>query len=210
MSKKPTYEELEQKISKSQALFHAVIESAEDSIFIKNHQLKYTLVNPAMERLFGLPASQLLGKSDEELFGDEAGAHIREIDSCVLNVHIFVKVERSSLKIANTAHQVYRVEVRGRSQDTLLLPGVRGDLGCLHNLEGHLAGVIPYPKRASARFSFIPDHPADPNGPVESFHEECLFFLEGGYRNGFRNLKTKHVIHKGRRLSQHCIVSRAR
>ena len=105
MTDKPTYEELQQRVKElenqivegklageaqreSEERFRAIFETAKDSIFIKDRHLRYTLVNPTMERLFGLSASQLLGKSDEELFGDEAGVHIREIDSCVLRGEI--------------------------------------------------------------------------------------------------------------------------
>jgi PAS domain-containing protein len=74
----------EEALRESEERFRTIIETARDSIFIKNRDLKYTLVNPGMERLFGMQASQLLGKTDEELFGDEAGDHIRKIDSRVL------------------------------------------------------------------------------------------------------------------------------
>jgi PAS domain S-box-containing protein len=128
MSKKPTYEELEQKVSKSQALFHTVIESAEDSIFIKNHHLKYTLVNPAMERLFGLPASQLLGKSDEELFGDEAGAHIREIDSCVLKGEIIDEEDTKPVSGLPKTFHVIKVPLRDDSGKIIGLCGIARDV----------------------------------------------------------------------------------
>lgn len=128
MSKKPTYEELEQKVSKSQALFHAVIESAEDSIFIKNHHLKYTLVNPAMERLFGLSASQLLGKSDEELFGDEVGAHIREIDSCVLKGEIINEEDTKPVSGVPKTFHVIKVPLRDDSGKIIGLCGIARDV----------------------------------------------------------------------------------
>jgi len=128
MTKRPTYEELEQNVFNNQTLFHAIIESAEDSIFIKNHHLKYTLVNPAMERLFGLPASQLLGKSDEELFGDEAGAHIREIDSCVLKGEIIDEEDTKPVSgVAKTFH-VIKVPLRDDSGKIIGLCGIARDI----------------------------------------------------------------------------------
>ncbi len=62
----------------------AIFDSAIDSIFSKNKLLKYIFVNPAMEKLFGLPASELLGKTDIDLFGEEAGKHITDVDMRVL------------------------------------------------------------------------------------------------------------------------------
>jgi len=68
----------------SEKKFRAVFETATDSIFIKDVNLRYIQANPAMERLFGLPSSEMMGKTDEELFGKEAGAHIRETDLKIL------------------------------------------------------------------------------------------------------------------------------
>jgi PAS domain S-box-containing protein len=128
MTKRPTYEELEQKVFNNQLLFHSIIESAEDSIFIKNHHLKYTLVNPAMERLFGLPASQLLGKSDEELFGDEAGAHIREIDSCVLKGEIIDEEDTKPVSGVPKTFHVIKVPLRDDSGKIIGLCGIARDV----------------------------------------------------------------------------------
>jgi PAS domain S-box-containing protein len=128
MTQRPTYEELEQKVFNNQAWFHAVIETAEDSIFIKNHHLKYTLVNPAMERLFGLPASQLLGKSDEELFGEEAGAHIREIDSCVLKGEIIDEEDTKPVAGVPKTFHVIKVPLRNDSGKIIGLCGIARDV----------------------------------------------------------------------------------
>jgi PAS domain S-box-containing protein len=128
MTKRLTYEELKQKVFNNQALFHAIIESAEDSIFIKNHHLKYTLVNPAMERLFGLPASQLLGKTDEELFGDEAGFHIREIDSCVLKGEIIDEEDTKPVSGVPKTFHVIKVPLRDDSEKIIGLCGIARDV----------------------------------------------------------------------------------
>jgi PAS domain S-box-containing protein len=128
MTKRLTYEELKQKVFNNQALFHAIIESAEDSIFIKNHHLKYTLVNPAMERLFGLPASQLLDKSDEELFGDEAGFHIREIDSCVLKGEIIDEEDTKPVSGVPKTFHVIKVPLRDDSEKIIGLCGIARDV----------------------------------------------------------------------------------
>jgi len=69
-------------------LFHAVFETAKDSIFIKDLELRYTLVNRSMEKLFGLPASDLIGKTDDELFGAKYGRHVKAVDHHVLNGEI--------------------------------------------------------------------------------------------------------------------------
>ncbi len=88
----------EEALRQSEERFRAIFEAAQDSIFIKDKALRYTHVNPAMENLFGLPLSELVGKTDDELFGEEAGGQVREEDSKVLEGKI---VEEESTKPVN-------------------------------------------------------------------------------------------------------------
>jgi PAS domain S-box-containing protein len=71
-------------LRESEIRFRTIFETAVDSIFIKNTRREYVSVNPATERLLGFSVSQLLGHSDEELFDEENGRHIREKDERVL------------------------------------------------------------------------------------------------------------------------------
>ena len=145
MTDKPTYEELQQRVKElenqivegklvgeaqreSEERFRAIFETAKDSIFIKDRHLRYTLVNPTMEHLFGVPASQLLGKSDEELFGDEAGAHIREIDSCVLRGEIIEEEDTKPVSGVLTTFHIIKVPIRDNSGEIIGLCGIARDI----------------------------------------------------------------------------------
>jgi PAS domain S-box-containing protein len=68
----------------SEGRMRAIFEAATECIFIKNRSLKYALVNPYMANLLELPASYIAGRVDEELFGQEAGQHLRQVDQRVL------------------------------------------------------------------------------------------------------------------------------
>ena len=68
----------------SEERMRAIFEAATECIFIKNRSLKYALVNPYMANLLELPASYIAGRVDEELFGQEAGQHLRQVDQRVL------------------------------------------------------------------------------------------------------------------------------
>ncbi len=68
----------------SEERFRTIFESASDCIFIKDRQGRYSLVNPAMSALLDLPTARILGKTEEELFGKEAGDHMRDVESRVL------------------------------------------------------------------------------------------------------------------------------
>ncbi|NOY58005.1 MAG: PAS domain S-box protein, partial [Calditrichaeota bacterium] len=77
-------EQAEAALKEKEALLSAVVETAKDSIFIKDETLKYIRVNPAMEELFQTNAKDLLGKTDIDLFGREAGEKVMAIDRRVL------------------------------------------------------------------------------------------------------------------------------
>ncbi|MDZ7792376.1 MAG: PAS domain S-box protein [Spirochaetia bacterium] len=74
---------IEAELRQSEERARAVIETAEDSIFIKDKSGVYTMVNPAMEKLFGREAQDILGKTDYGLFGEEAGKAVSKADKDV-------------------------------------------------------------------------------------------------------------------------------
>jgi PAS domain S-box-containing protein len=74
----------EEALRGSEERFRAVFEAAPDCVFIKNRDLRFTEVNPSMEKLFGLPASEIIGLRSEDLYGPEASRKITEWDRRVL------------------------------------------------------------------------------------------------------------------------------
>lgn len=74
----------EEELVRSEQRFRAVFESARDCMYIKDESLRYTHANRSMEKLLGIPAQRFLGMRDEDLYGEEAGKHIREVDLRVL------------------------------------------------------------------------------------------------------------------------------
>lgn len=68
----------------SEERFRAIFETARDCIFIKDQDLRYALVNPAMEKMLELPASDIMQLGDDDLFGCGAGDYLRQLDRRVL------------------------------------------------------------------------------------------------------------------------------
>lgn len=68
----------------SEERFRAVFEAARDCIYIKDSSLRYTHVNRAVEKLLGMPASELLGKGAEDVFGPEVAKRMNEVNLRVL------------------------------------------------------------------------------------------------------------------------------
>ena len=60
--------------------FSALLDNAVDSIFVKDLDRRYVTVNSAMERVLGLKADQMVGKTAAELFSPEDAAIIAEVD----------------------------------------------------------------------------------------------------------------------------------
>lgn len=78
------YKRVEEDLRSSQEQLRAIFDSASDFVFLKDGDHRYVKVNPAMERLFDRPAQKLEWRTDRELFGDETGKHIEELDARVL------------------------------------------------------------------------------------------------------------------------------
>lgn len=76
--------EAEEALRSSEERFRTIFEIAPDCISLKDQDLKYTHVNPAVESLLGVPATEIVSKRAEDFFGEEAGRHIREGDLRVL------------------------------------------------------------------------------------------------------------------------------
>ena len=75
---------VEAELGKSEERIRAIFEGARDCVFVKDLSLRYALVNPAIESLLGVPAFQILGQKDTELYGREAGQYLEALDSRVL------------------------------------------------------------------------------------------------------------------------------
>ncbi len=75
---------MEEELRTSEERFRVLFESAPECIFLKDRSLRYALVNPSMEKLLGLQSSEILGRTDNELFGPEVGEKLKAIESRVL------------------------------------------------------------------------------------------------------------------------------
>ncbi len=75
----------EASIQESDERFRAIFEDARDCIYIKDHDQRYVKINPAMEKLLGVSASEVVGCSEREVFGEETAQHIQPLDRRVLS-----------------------------------------------------------------------------------------------------------------------------
>jgi PAS domain S-box-containing protein len=74
----------EEATRQSEELFRGVFDGAPDLIYIKDRALRLIHVNPALATLAGRPASEIIGTTADDLYGDEVGKHVQEVDLRVL------------------------------------------------------------------------------------------------------------------------------
>jgi len=65
-------------------LLEFLLRNDADPMFCKNDRLQYTMVNPAMEKLFNLPSDKILGKKAAEFMEAESARILQEMDELVL------------------------------------------------------------------------------------------------------------------------------
>jgi PAS domain S-box-containing protein len=115
-------------LRESEEKFRTVFETAEDAIFIKDAKLKYTNANPAGEGFFGVPASEVIGRTDDDLFGKVPAASIKETDYRVLSGET---VEEEVTKLVNdvpTTFHVIKVPVRDEQGEVYRVCGIARDI----------------------------------------------------------------------------------
>lgn len=72
-------------LRESEERFRHIFEAAQDCMFIKDRDRRYTHVNPAMLAILEMDSSQIIGKRDEELFPAEWATLVRSLDERVLH-----------------------------------------------------------------------------------------------------------------------------
>lgn len=79
------FKRAEEALRESEERFRTIFESVRDGIFVKNQNLNYTHVNPALCNLFGLPESQIVGRRAGDFFDSETARQISQRDNRVLD-----------------------------------------------------------------------------------------------------------------------------
>lgn len=78
-------QKIEHSLRESEARLQAVLDYSSSVIFLKDTAGRYLLVNRQFERLFRLSRSEVIGRSDADIFPEKQAASVRHNDSIVLN-----------------------------------------------------------------------------------------------------------------------------
>lgn len=104
-----------EKLSESEEKLRAIFESAIDCIFIKDLSSRYIHINPAMEKLFNIAPDDIIGKTDNYIFGEDVGNHIRKQERRVFKGSILT--EEPSKPVNGKLHTFHTVKVPLRDTD---------------------------------------------------------------------------------------------
>ncbi|MBI4962267.1 MAG: sigma 54-interacting transcriptional regulator [Desulfomonile tiedjei] len=118
----------EEEARASELRFRAIFECAQDCIYIKDHSGRYTLVNSRMENLLGLPGSEIIGKTDKELFGKTAGDHLKQVDSRVLRGEIIEEEHTRPVAGAKLTFLDIKVPLRDSDDEVVGICGISRDV----------------------------------------------------------------------------------
>jgi PAS domain S-box-containing protein len=134
----------EEALRESEERFRTVFEGANDCIFIKDLDLRFTHVNPAMKRLFRFESSEILGWRAEDLFGEEAGRLIRDGDLRVLKGE---SIEEEQSRLVNgvrlTFHEV-RTPLKNDAGEVVGICGISREI--TDRKKAQLARTAPEPE----------------------------------------------------------------
>jgi|GEM_PF-973840 len=111
-----------------QARLSAVVNNARDSIFIKDLNGVYVLVNPAIRELTGIPAEEMLGRRDKDFFDEKTARHIDQVDRKVLAGKIVEEEDTRIMKGAPRTLHIIKVPLRDESGGVFGLCGIARDI----------------------------------------------------------------------------------
>lgn len=118
----------ENALRESEERFRAIFDSVPNSVFIKNRSRRYDLVNPAMLELLALPDSDVLGKTEEEIFGADMAEQLRDLDQRVLTGDRIEEERKVTIAGASMTFLETRVPLRDSAGR------VTGICGISHNI----------------------------------------------------------------------------
>jgi PAS domain S-box-containing protein len=112
----------------SEERFRAVFETAKDCIFVKDDNFVYTHVNQAFLKALDLQDEQVVGKTDNDIFGLSQATYIRDLERRVLDGQVMeATYSLTTRRFSKTFHCI-RVPLRKASGETAGVCGIARDV----------------------------------------------------------------------------------
>ena len=122
--------------------WEAILENLKDCVFCKDRDLRYTFVNPAMAALLNLPAEELLGKTDTDLWDAGTAARLEDIDRLAL---LGQQIETETSRPVNGHPHIFnsiRSPRRGNDGKAIGLCGIDRDITERRDTEQRLRALV--------------------------------------------------------------------
>jgi PAS domain S-box-containing protein len=144
----------EQALKDSEARFRAIFATAQDTVFIKDRSFRYTQVNPAMERLYGRPEAEIIGKTDLELVGAADAERIWKQDRRVLNGEVVKGAHTVPAQGVPVTFHYIKAPLHDEAGEIVGICGIARDISDLRRAEDAL-------EESEERFRMLFDHVPD-------------------------------------------------
>jgi len=108
--------------------YRSLFEAIPDLVFTKDQNLRFSEINPAMEKALGLPAEKIVGRTAEQIYGQEAGERIRAWDFRVLAGETIEEEHTVPVNGEKVAFHEVRVPIRNSSGDIIGICGIGRDV----------------------------------------------------------------------------------
>lgn len=139
----------EDALRESEERFRAIFETATDCIYIKDLDLKYTHVNPALAELFQAPPEQIIGKTDDRFFDAATGRHMEATDRRVLEGEFIEEEHTRTVKGAEFTFLDTKAPLRSSSGRIIGLCGIARNITERKGAAAPApAGEYEYPSRS--------------------------------------------------------------
>lgn len=116
------------KLRVSEETFRAIFESAEDWIFVKDVNLRFTHVNPAMLKAYNVEIDQVIGKTLNEFRDADEAEALGEVETRVLADNVIKHRYKMRLQGQLVASEFVRVPIRDASDTVIGLCGIGRDV----------------------------------------------------------------------------------
>ncbi|MBN1255381.1 MAG: PAS domain S-box protein [Deltaproteobacteria bacterium] len=118
----------EEALRESEERFRAIFETAQDSIYLKDRDLRFTAVNPAFERHLGIPAKKIIGTTGAAFLTKEGATRIKKEASRVFKGEFVDKEEHSSIKGKSAIYHLIKVPIRNSAGEIVGICGMGRDI----------------------------------------------------------------------------------
>jgi len=118
----------EKSLRDSEQRFRTIFEKAKDCIFVKDRELRYSHLNPAMQSIFEARESDIIGCADEDLYGREQASRLKSEDLRVLGGQVIETVHTLIFKDRELTFSSVKVPMIDSSGAIIGLCGIARDV----------------------------------------------------------------------------------